>query len=145
MVTVWRVFAPRCRRNSRATPQLWRPCASLPHDLLTATASIFSPGQYMIDCSVFGECPGGKHNCQISSCCWPCLFVCPTFTDLIFFSPQASARGWKGQELGGVICPDWRAATHRPHRIEEQGWGQSYQTLYLVLFPAVGKFIWFMV
>lgn len=46
---------PYCR-NSQVTLQLWRPCASPLHDLLTATVSIFCPGRHTIDCLVFGEC-----------------------------------------------------------------------------------------
>lgn len=116
-VSVWRAFAPRCRsdcRNSRATPQLWRPCASPPHDLLTATASIFSPGQRTIDCSVFGECAGGRHDCQISSSRWPCLFAFPAFTDLIFFSLHRQVRE-DGKDKNSVVS---FALTDEPRHID---------------------------
>lgn len=46
---------PHCR-NSPVTLQLLRPCALPPHDLPTATVSIFCPGRHTTDCLVFGEC-----------------------------------------------------------------------------------------
>lgn len=137
--SVWLGVCHSDCRNSRATPQLWRPCALPPHGLLTATASIFCPGRHTIDCSAFGEYPGGRHDVRSHLVLGhACSLVWCSRTS--FFSLHRQVRE-DGKDKNSVVS---FALTDEPRHIDLiASKSREEVRVYPVLYLAISKFVWF--
>lgn len=137
--SVWLGVCHSDCRNSRATPQLWRPCALLPHGLLTATASIFCPGRHTIDCSAFGEYPGGRHDVRSHLVLGhACSLVWCSRTSFFFPSIGKCERMERTRtqwcHLLWLMSRDTSTSSHRR---------AGRRLVYPVLYLAISKFVWF--